>query len=105
MAEKDELSKCLKNLGVEENATEEFVTHLMEVYKQLLEKDIRASHPSFLKMRHIIETMLTTFSCGYKKVLTSSTYSSSGVCANVFNDLNDALAIQIEKAKQFLTRE
>ena len=103
MLNKDELRKCLKGLNVEEDSAEKFVCSLSEIYTQLLDNDIRTTHPSLLKMRYVIEEMLAEFESGSSKILASSTYSSPSNQA--FVDLNDALVIQIAKARQFLKKD
>jgi hypothetical protein len=100
MTNKEELRKCLENLEVDGVSADKFVESLTDIYQQLLDKDVRMSHPSLLKMRYLVEEILATFEGGTNKVLASSTYSSPK--AQMFADLNDALVIQIEKARQML---
>jgi len=100
MTNKEELRKCLENLEVDGVAADKFVEGLAGVYQQLLDKDVRTSHPSLLKMRYLVEEILATFESSTSKILASSTYSYPQ--AQVFADLSDALVIQIKKARQML---
>jgi len=101
---RDDLLKCLESLKVDQGTAEKLIVSFEEAYGQMVEGEIRMSHPSLLKLRYLIEEMFGSFEKeDYKKIIASSTYSSPSTQA--FIDLNDALVIQIAKARQFLKKD
>jgi len=97
---RDDLLKCLESLEVDTETAGKFADSLGQAFEQMQNGDVRVSHPSLLKMRYLLEEMFGSLEREYKKILTSSSYSTPRTQA--FQDLNEALQIQINKTRQLL---
>lgn len=100
---KDDLLKCLENLEVDSETATRFADSLQHAFEQMQCGGVRISHPSLLKFRYLLEEMFSKLTGEYHKILTSASYSTPR--AQAFQDLGDALQIQIDQTKRLLLKE